>query len=330
MNHQKIMLCDVFSAQKQIAGIITETPLRQSLYLSEKTGKKVFLKLENMQASGSFKLRGAANAVLKLSQEKRMRGVITMSAGNHGKAVAYVAEKLGIKAVIFVSNLVPQHKVEAMEKLGAQVIVFGKDQDEATEKALEMAQKKGMSYISAFDDPHVISGQGTVALEILKENPDIDTMLVQLSGGGLMSGIAVAAKSINPDIKLIGVSIENGAAMYESIQAGKIMPVEETSSVADALQGGLPFDNRYTFELCRKYVDHIIRVPEEQIEKSMAFCFCKERLVLEGSGSITTAPLLFDDPVLFGKNIAAILSGDNVNVNQLLEIIERHPDTDAY
>jgi threonine dehydratase len=324
------MLCDVIAAQKQIAGIITETPLRQSLYLSKKTGKNVFLKLENMQASGSFKLRGATNAVLKIPQEKRMHGVITMSAGNHGKAVAFVAEKLGINAVILVSELVPRHKVVAMEKLGAQVIVFGKDQDEATEKALEIAQKKGMSYISAFDDPHVISGQGTVAVEILKENPDIDTMLVQLSGGGLMSGIAVAAKSINPDIKLIGVSIEKGAAMYESIQAGKIVSVEETSSVADALQGGLPFDNRYTFELCRRYVDHITRVPEEQIEKAMAFCFREERLVLEGSGSITTAPLLFDDPILSGKNIAAILSGDNVNVNQLLEIIERHPDPDAY
>ncbi len=320
------MLSDVFSAQKRIANIITKTPLRPSVSLLEKTGKNVYLKLENMQPSGSFKLRGAANAILSLPKNVLSRGVITMSAGNHGKAVAYVANKIGVKATICISELVPDHKIEAMQRLGAEVIIAGKDQDEATERALIISEEKGKTYISAFDDPFVIAGQGIVALEILVENPDIDTLLVQLSGGGLMSGIAVTAKAINPNIQLIGITIQKGAAMYESIEAGKIVPVEEIPSVADALQGGLPFDNKYTFDICRQNVDRIIRIPEDEIEKAMAFGFRQERLVLEGSGAITMAPLLFGNEVNnFGKNIAAIISGDNVDVNQLLEIVAKHP-----
>ena len=324
MNRKEITLADVKAAKKRIAGIAFKTPLRPSLSLSEKNGKKVYLKLENMQPSGSFKLRGAANAMLSLSEEARQRGVITMSAGNHGKGVAYVASQTGIQAIVCVSEMVPKHKIEAMQKLGTEVIVAGKDQDDATEFALKMAEEKSLTFISAFDDPDVIAGQGTTALEILEENPDIDTLLVQLSGGGLMSGVAVTAKSMIPDIQLIGVTIVKGAAMVESIKAGKIVPVEEVPSVADALQGGLPFDNQYTFDICRQNVDDVIQVPDEQIEKAMAFGFWKERLVLEGAGAITLAPLLFGNGERFGNNIAAILSGDNVDVNQLMEIASKH------
>lgn len=326
MNNKVITLGDVFSAQKQIANIINRTPLRPSLPLSEITGKNIYLKLENMQPSGSFKLRGAANAILSLSEETRERGVITMSAGNHGKAVAYVAKKIGIKAVIYLSELVPKHKVKAIRKLGAEVVIDGKDQDDATVKALITAREKKITFISAFDDLYVIAGQGTIALEILQENPHIDTMLVQLSGGGLMSGVALAAKSINPDIRIIGLSIVKGAAIFESIKAGKIVAVEEVASVADALQGGLPFDNKYTFDMCRRLVDDIILVPDDQIEKAMSYGFRSERLVLEGAGAITMAPLLFNELDNMGNNIVAILSGDNVNVDQLLEIIAKHSD----
>lgn len=326
MKNNSITLSDILSAQKRIAHIITRTPLRPSLYLSEKTGKNVYLKLENMQPSGSFKLRGATNAILSLSEETRARGVITMSAGNHGKAVAYLASKTGIEATICVSKLVPAHKVKAIEKLGAEVIIAGKDQDEATEIALKIAREKGKTFISAFDDRDVIAGQGTIALEILEENPHIDTILVQLSGGGLMGGVSLAAKAINPNIKMIGVTITKGAAMYESIKAGKIVAIEEVPSLADALQGGLPFDNKYTFDICCHNVDDIISIPEKQIEKALAFSFRIERLVLEGSGAITLAPLLFDEMNRFGKNIALILSGDNVDVNQLLKIAAKHRD----
>lgn len=324
MKKNPIWLSDVLAARTRVTNIICQTPLRSSLPLSEKTGKNVYLKLENMQPSGSFKLRGAANAILCLSDEARSRGVITMSAGNHGKAVAYVAKIVGIAATICVSELVPQHKIEGIQRLGAAVIVAGRDQDDATEKALSIARKEGQTFISAFDDRFVISGQGTMALEILEENPEIDAMLVQLSGGGLMSGVALAAKAINPAIKMIGVSIENGAAMYESIEAGKIVPVEEVPSVADALQGGLPFDNKFTFDMCRRFVDEIILITDEQIEKAMAFAFRQERLVLEGSGAITIASLLLNEPKNVGGNIVAILSGGNVDVDQLMEIVARH------
>jgi threonine dehydratase len=279
-----------------------------------------------MQATGAFKLRGAANAILNLSEAHRKQGIITMSSGNHGKAVAFVANLLGIKAKICVPNLVPLTKIDAIKQLGVEVIVHGDSQDETAAYVVETSKQEGLKNISAFDDPDVIAGQGTIAIEILEERPEIDTLLVQVSGGGLMSGIAIAAKSIKPDIKLIGVTMDRGAAMYESIKQGKIVAVKEIPSLADALQGGIPLDNQYTFNICRKYVDEIMLVTESQIARAMSFILRHERIVLEGGGAAPCALLLDKRASQLGKNIAIICSGDNVDMNLLLSIAQENSD----
>ena len=324
MNIKKITLNDVITAQKQIAKIVIQSPLKPSYTLSDKTGKQIWLKMENMQPTGSFKLRGAANAILNLTTAQQKKGVITMSTGNHGKAVAYVTKKLGVRAVICVSEIVPNVKLEGMRKLGVEIIIHGKDQKEADGKAKAISKEEGLYYISAFDDPFVIAGQGTIALEILEQQPDIDTIIVPLSGGGLMSGIAIAAKTLHPDIQLIGVSMIHGAAMHLSIKAGEIVDVEELSSLADALTGCIPKDNKYSFLICKKYIDASYLVSEEAIGKAMVYALQNERLILEG-GACTPIALLHENlENIPGENIALICSGDNVDVSSLMLLCEKY------
>lgn len=277
-----------------------------------------------MQPTGSFKLRGAANAILNLTTAQQKRGVITMSTGNHGKAVAYVTKKLGMRAVICVSEIVPKVKLEGMRKLGVEVLIHGKDQEEADAEAKAISREQGLHYISAFDDPYVIAGQGTIALEILEQQPQIDTIIVPLSGGGLMSGIAIAAKTLRPDIQLIGVSMAHGAAMHLSIKAGEIVDVEELPSLADALTGCIPKDNKYSFRICKKFIDASYLVSEEAIGKAMVYALKNERLILEG-GACTPIALLHENlENIQGKNIALICSGDNVDISSLLLLCEQY------
>lgn len=325
MAHFKdITLQGIYEARERIADLIQETPLMYSSFLSQKWHKKVTLKLENLQPTGAFKLRGAANAILSLSESQRKLGVVTMSTGNHGKAVAYVAKKLGMKAVICISELVPEVKVEAMKALGATVVIAGKNQEEATLYALNMEKEQGLHYISPFDDPAVIAGQGTIALEILEQNPKTDTVLVPVSGGGLMSGIAFAVKSISPNIQLIGVTNDTEPAMYKSLKAGRIVPVGECESLADALPGPIDANNQYTFEMCKRFVDDLQLITEEQIAQSMAFALLKERLVLEGGGASTLALLLDERAEAFGDNVVAVCSGNNVSMDVLLEVTAKY------
>ncbi len=280
------------------------------------------MKLENFQPTGAFKLRGAANAILSLSEAEKKQGVVTMSTGNHGKAVAYVAKQMGIKAVICISELVPKVKIDAMKDLGATVVIAGKDQGEATEVALQMQTAQGLRYISAFDDPDIIAGQATIGLEIIEQQPAVDTILVPLSGGGLMSGVAFAVKALSPKVRLIGVSLEREPAIYKSIRAGKIVQVEEFESLADALPGPISEDNQYTFEMCRRYVDDILLVSEEQVAQSMAYAYLKESQVLEGGGAVTLGILLDERIKSLGQNIVAICSGNNVDPKKLSHIVE--------
>jgi threonine dehydratase len=321
---EEINLALIEKAAVNINTIICKTPLKKSLNLSHTLNKNIFLKIETMQHTGAFKLRGAANAVLNLSEQQRKAGVVTASSGNHGRAVAYVAKELGIRAVICLSTLVPNNKIAAIKQLGAEVVIFGDNQDLATEKAQQLAQQEHLNFISAFDHPDVIAGQGTIALEILQQQPKIDTIITQLSGGGLASGIAVAAKALNPNIKIIGVTISQGAAMLESIKAGRLVNVVETPSVADALTGPIPPDNQYTFNICSALVDEIVQVSEQEIIDAMVYSLTTEKLVLEGGGAATIAMLLAqkgnsrDFAELLGENVAVICSGDNVPIATLL------------
>lgn len=316
----------VREAQRRIARIAMQTPMIRSFNLSSKWNRNVWLKLENLQPTGAFKIRGAANAILGLSAKERKRGVITVSTGNHGKAVAYVAAQLGVKATVCITELVPQVKVEGIRALGAEVIVAGKDQDEATAEATRLESEKGLRYISPFDDQDVIAGQGTVALEIMDLHPEIDTMVIPLSGGGLMGGMALAAKAIKPNIRLIGVTNDNQPAMYTSLNAGHVVPVGESESLADALTGPLNEDNKYTFDLCQKYVDDVILISEYEIGLAMAHGLLIEKQVLEGGGAAALAPLIGNGSEIFGENIVAVCSGNNVEMSMLLGLAALHKE----
>jgi len=326
INFKEINLDRIYEARQRIAPIINYTPLIKSSILSKKWNKNISLKLENMQPTGAFKLRGAANAVLSLSENEKKRGVVTISTGNHGKAIAYLGKKLGIRSVVCISELVPKVKIDAMRALGSEVVIIGKNQDEATDHALQMEQKEGLYFISPFDDPNVIAGQGTIALEILEQNPDTDTMIVPLSGGGLMSGMAFTAKAINPKIKMIGVTNDTEPAMYKSLKAGHIVQVGEFESLADALTGPISLDNRYTFEMCKKYVDDALLISEEQIAIAMAYALLKEKLVLEGGGVVSIATLLDEKALSFGENIVSVCSGNSVSMEVLLNLAQLHKD----
>ncbi|MDR2455988.1 MAG: threonine/serine dehydratase [Deltaproteobacteria bacterium] len=317
-------LSDIYAAQKRIAPYIRRTPLIYSEGLSQITGEKVYLKLESLQLTGSFKARGAANKLLSLTAEEQAKGVIAFSTGNHGRAVAYIGRELGIKVTICLSQRVPKYRVEGMKALGAKVVACGQSQDEAYEKALEYQNKGGLTMVAPFDDAEVLCGQGTMALEILEEMPSVGSIIVPLSGGGLFSGVALAAKTISPSLKMVGVSMEVAPAMIKSLEAGKPVEIAEVDSLADALLGGIGLDNKYTFELTRRYIDCCFLVPELFIARAMANALMKERLCLEGSGAVGIATILAGLPPearVKGRPVVVICSGGNVDTSLLIKII---------
>ncbi len=285
-------LADVLAAKNAIRGIAIETPLIPSTALSAKAGAEVLLKLETMQPVGAFKIRGAANAMANLSPEARKRGVACCSTGNHGRGVAYAAKHHGVRAIVCLSKLVPHVKVDAIKALGAEVRRIGESQDEAQLEVDRLVASEGMTDLHPFDHPDVIAGQGTIGLEILSARPDIETIVVPLSGGGLFAGIALAAKAIKPAIRMIGVSMDRGAAMIESLQAGKPVDVIELPTLADSLGGGIGLANRWTFELCKRLADQTVMLSEEEIYRGMRALFMEDRLVTEGGGSVGAAALV--------------------------------------
>jgi threonine dehydratase len=326
MTTQKPGLNDVYAAQERIKDIVYKTPLIKSPILTEAADSEVFLKLESLQATGSFKIRGAANKILSLSEDEQQQGVIAVSSGNHGRAVAYVAQRQGILAVICISESVPENKVSAIQDLGAEVVIAGKTYDEASEGAERLQEKRGLTMVHPFDDPDVIAGQGTIGLELMEELPEVDTVIVPLSGGGLLGGIAFTLKTIKPELQTIGVSMERGAAMIESLKAGEVVEVVEEPTLADALVGGIGNGNAYTFELIQKYVDKTIVVSEAVIAEAMTFALAKHHLVVEGGGAVGMAAILAGKAKSLGKKTAIVLSGGNVDLPILLEVAnKRYP-----
>ncbi|MDK1483174.1 hydroxyectoine utilization dehydratase EutB, partial [Sinorhizobium sp. 6-117] len=241
---------DIEAAARRISGRVLTTPLVSSASLGRLCGVPVGLKLEHLQTTGSFKLRGATNAVLSLSAEERSRGVIAASTGNHGRALAYAAKAEGSVATICMSRLVPENKVSEIRRLGAHVRIVGKSQDEAQQEVDRLVSEEGLVMVPPFDHPAVVAGQGTLGLEIVEQMPDVATVLVPLSGGGLAAGVAAAVKARRPKARVIGLTMERGAAMKASVQAGRPVQVEEEPSLADSLGGGIGLDNRVTFAMC--------------------------------------------------------------------------------
>ncbi len=313
-------LRDIYAAKRRISGRIRRTPMWWSASLSDLTGRPVHLKLENTQHTGSFKLRGATNTLLALTDDERARGVVAVSTGNHGRAVASVAHDLGVDATIVISSRVPDVKVDAMAALGPHLVVAGDSQDDADAEARRLVRDEGLTFVHPFDDPRVIAGQGTIGIEILEDLPELDTVIVPLSGGGLISGIATALKSADPGIRVIGVSQDRGPAMVESIAAGHLVDVVEVDTLADSLAGGLGPENRHTFEMCRDLLDATVLVTEDEIAAAMAALFRNDHQVVEGGGTVGVAALLAGRVELTGPTVV-VMSGGNVSGDTLLEVL---------
>jgi threonine dehydratase len=310
MPHSTITMPDVYSARKNIASIAKRTPLIHSPILSERVDGSVYLKLECLQETGSFKIRGATNKLLSLSKDERARGAITISSGNHGRAVSYVSGKLGINAVICLPETVPSNKREAIRRLGAELVIAGETYDDATETVTRLQGERGLTMVHPYNEPLVIAGQGTIGLELLEDLPEI-------------AGIAFALKSIHAGIRTIGVTMDKGPAMWESLRAGHVVDIVEEPTLADALMGGIiPCD--YTFPMIQKYVDDSVLVSEEEIAGAMAFALKEHHLVVEGGGAVGMAALLYGKVGNLGENIAVVLSGSNVDIPVLVDIAQRN------
>lgn len=329
MNHSRVndmpRLEDVFTARDRIRDMVKETPLMEAAVLQREIGAEtVLMKLESLQNTGAFKVRGAANKILGLSDEDRARGVITFSTGNHGKAVSFVSGQSGVKAVVCLSEHVPGYRVEKIRALGAEVEVKGRSQDEAEEHYYHLVKERGLIPVVPFDDPAVVAGQGTIALEVLLRRPDLDMLLVPLSGGGLLAGIAMAAKSIKPGIHVVGVSIAQSPAMLESLRVGHPVPVEEKDTLADSLLGGIGKENLYTLPLIRRYVDEHVVVEEEEIENAMAYAFREHSLVIEGASAVGLAALQTGKINARGNKAAVVVTGSSVEPKTFLKVVGKH------
>lgn len=317
-----ISLQDIYRARRRIDGRVRRTPLVVSPSLSNVAGGIVHLKLEHLQTTGSFKLRGATNAILRLSDAERARGVVGVSTGNHGRGLAYAAKQAGVRCTICMSELVPRNKIEGIRSHGAEVVIVGRSQDDAQVEVDRLVEEEGMITLPPFDHPDVIAGQGTLALEVLEDCPEIETILIPLSGGGLLAGVALALKSANPSIRVVGISMERGAAMIASQRAGKPILVEELPTLADALGGGIGLDNRYTFDMVRDLADELITVTENEIAKAVRHSYWSEKQVIEGSGSVGVAALLAGKINKPGICVS-LVTGCNLDMTLHNELINR-------
>ncbi|MEM8812563.1 MAG: hydroxyectoine utilization dehydratase EutB [Pseudomonadota bacterium] len=317
---EMIGLADIEGARARIADAVWQTPMLSSATLSEKAGTSVLLKCEHLQITGSFKVRGATNAVRNLSEDQKSRGVVGVSTGNHGRGLAHAARLAGIRCIICMSRLAPQAKIDGIEALGAEVRITGASQDEAQLEVDRLVAEEGMTMLPPFDNPHVIAGQGTIGLEILDQAPEVETAIIAVSGGGLVSGVATALKAKRPDMKVIGVTMERGAAMYESQKAGHPVEVEELPTLADALGGGIGLDNRYTFQIVRDLVDDFVLVSESEIAAAMRQCYWSERQIIEGSGAVGVSAILGGHVSPSGTTVV-LLCGGNVDMAQHHRVI---------
>ena len=322
MTRPEIGLEDIQAARSRIAPHIVPLRITPSASLSRQFDTEILLAHEYLQTTGAFKLRGAMNSVLQLAPGTT--GVTAVSTGNHGRALAYSARQAGVPCIICMSELVPQNKLEAIRALGAETRIVGKSQDEAEVEAKRLVSEEGYTMIPPFEHPHVIAGQGTLGLEMLEQVPDLDTVLVQLSGGGLVSGIALAIKLQKPDVRIVAISMERGCAMYASQQAGKPVEVEELPTLADSLGGGIGLDNRLTFGIVHDYVDQMVLLGEEDIADGIRHAYFNEQVILEGGGAVGIGALLAGK-VTPGNKTVVLLSGKNIDM-ELHRKIVNHED----
>lgn len=320
-----LQLAEVVAARERIAGLaVVPTPLVPAAALDRGAGARTWLKLESIQPTGSFKVRGAASRISAMGAAERARGVVTASTGNHGRAVAHVAAELGMPAVVCVSVHVPPGKIAALEASGCEVLVGGDSQTDALATAEQLVSDRGMTLIHPFDDPLVIAGQGTIGCELLEQLPDTTTVMVPLSGGGLLAGIAVAVKALRPAVRVVGVTMERAPVMAASLEAGHPVELAEAATLADSLQGGIGRANATTFPITRTLMDEVVLLTEQEIWNGMRFAFDAHRLVLEGAGAVGIAAILgghlTDDA---GQDVVLVCSGANAEPRQVVALAEQ-------
>jgi threonine dehydratase len=317
-----VTLKSIQEARKAIAPFSELTPLNRSEFLSKFCDANVFLKLENLQVTNSFKIRGVTNKLLTLSDKEKAQGVVTASAGNHGKAVAFGAQKLGFSAKIVVPTNTPKVKVDGIRQYGVDLLLFGENYPEAEKKAKELSQQEGRLYISPYNDELIVAGHGTVGLEILEQLPDVESVIVPVGGGGLISGIGIAVKSEKPNVQLLGVQSEATPIMYESLKAGRIVPPHrhELNTIAEGLSGGIE-KGSITFTIAQKYVDEVLLVKEETIRRAVYLIWKNEKQQVEGSGVAGVAMLLENKDYFVDQTVAIVLSGGNIDDSLFQKIL---------
>lgn len=311
---------EVLAANTRIRPYIVETMVEHSPWLSRLTGGDIWLKLEHLQTTGSFKLRGASNKVLSLTAEQKEQGVITASTGNHGAAFAYIADKVGCKGTIYLPETVSPAKVAAMKLYDVELVYHGQDSLKSEEKAREVAQETGKIFISPYNDLHVIAGQGTIGIELDRQLPNLDCVVIAVGGGGLISGIGSYLKSINPAIEIIGCLPENSPVMYESVRQGRIVDMESSPTLSDGTAGGLEADS-LTFPICQEVVDDFILLSESEIQAAMIWLLEKHYHLVEGAAALTIATILKDPNRFADKKVGLVLCGRKVGMPTLQKIL---------
>lgn len=314
-----LSLDKVFSAQTVLKNIIRETNVVRAYGIAPDC--ELYLKPENLQITGSFKVRGSAYKIAMLSDEEKQKGVIACSAGNHAQGVALAATKSGIQSLICLPDTAPISKVEATKGFGAEVCLVEGCYDDAYQKALELKESKGYTFVHPFDDENVIAGQGTIALEILNDLDNIDAIVVPVGGGGLISGIAYTVKQIRPSVKVYGVQAAGAPSMFRSVKQGKMESLDSVSTIADGIAVKRPGDN--TYALVKEYVDDIALVSDDEVASAILALIEKQKMIAEGAGAAAVAAVMFDKFNLAGKRVVAVVSGGNIDVTSLSRVIDR-------
>ena len=317
---EELLPANVVLAANRIAPHIRETPLDHSPFFSELTGANVFLKLENLQFTGSFKLRGAFNKLLSLTPEQRAAGCVAASSGNHGAAVAFAMSKLGTKGAIFVPEGTSTTKVEAIKRAGGELRFFGTDGLDTEMHAREYAAENGMCYLSPYNDEDIVAGQGTCGVEIAKQLPQADAIFVAVGGGGLISGVGSFLKSVNPTMAVLACQPAASAVMTESVKAGEILELPSQPTLSDGTAGGIEAD-AITFDLCRAVTDDYVVVSEDQIAEAMRQFIDAHHMLLEGAAGVALAGLRLRADSYQGKNVVVIICGGNISREMLKEVI---------
>lgn len=315
-----VTIQDALKARERIQGVTHVTPLLYSKTLSKMCGNEIYLKCENMQKTGSFKIRGAYNAVSNLTPEEKARGVVTGSSGNHGQALAYAANLLGVRSVIVMPEDAAQAKIAACESYGGEVLLHGFTSEARLERALELVERDGLTMVHPFDNPYVIAGQATISLEIIEQLPDVDYILAQIGGGGLLSGVSLGAKETKPAVKVLGVEPEVGARMRNAWNMGEVVELMDWKpSVADGMRTRRP--GKLPFEITRRYVDELISVSEEEIITATRLILERVKILAEPSGAATVAAMLSNKAGITGQKVVCVISGGNVELAKFAKLL---------